>query len=134
MNYNRIDEKPATKKGLARIWAAFFYSLNGLQFAITNETAFIQEVFIYVILLIVLYFLPLSIVFKCVLFSANTIVLLVELLNSAIESIVDMTSPEYNVLAKRAKDLGSAAVLISIVLSILLWLSALVCVMYGVDA
>lgn len=132
MNDNSMDKKPAAKKGLARIWAAFFYSLNGLQFAVTNETAFIQEAFIYVVLLIVLYFMPISVIFKCILLSANTIVLIVELLNSAVESIVDMTSPEYNVLAKRAKDLGSAAVLISIALSILLWLIALACVMYGV--
>lgn len=134
MNYNSLDKKPASKKGLARIWAAFFYSLNGLQFAITNEVAFMQEAFIYVVLLIVLYLLPLSVIFKCILLFANTIVLIVELLNSAVESIVDMTSPEYNVLAKRAKDLGSAAVLISIVLSIVLWLIALACMMYGVDA
>lgn len=132
MNYKSTDKKPAPKKGLSRIWAAFFYSLNGLQFAITNETAFMQEVFIYVVLLIVLYFLPLSVIFKCILLFANTIVLIVELLNSAVEAIVDMTSPEYNILAKRAKDMSSAAVLISIVLSILLWLCALACVMYGV--
>ncbi len=122
---NIMDNKPEREKGVVRIWAAFFYSLNGLQFAITNEIAFLQETCIYVVLLIILYFLPLSITFKCILFFANTIVLLVELLNSAIESIVDMTSFEYHILAKRAKDLGSAAVLISIIAAIVLWLCAI---------
>jgi len=119
-----MDKIPEKKKGAARIWAAFFYSLNGLRFAITNETAFLQEICIYVVLLIILYFLPLSITFKCILFSANTLVLLVELLNSAIESIVDMTTREYHILAKRAKDLGSAAVLISMIIAIVLWMCA----------
>lgn len=132
MNDDNMNKIPAAKRGLARIWAALFYSLNGLRFAITNETAFMQEVSIYVVLLIVLYFMPLSVIFKCILLFSNTIVLLVELLNSAIESVVDMASPGYNLLAKRAKDLSSAAVLISIALSILLWVIAFACVMYGV--
>ncbi len=58
---------------------------------------------------------------KGLLFLATTVVLVVELLNSAIESVVDIASPEYHVLAKRAKDLGSAAVLLSIVLAVVLW-------------
>jgi diacylglycerol kinase (ATP) len=120
-----MDKKPERKKGIAGIWEAFIYSLNGLKFAIINETAFLQETCIYVVLLIILYFLPLSVTFKCILFFANTIVLLVELLNSAIESIVDMTSPEYHILAKRAKDLGSAAVLISIIIAVVFWLCAI---------
>jgi diacylglycerol kinase (ATP) len=126
-----MNKKPAGKKGAARIWAAFFYSLDGLRFAVTRETAFMQEACIYVVLLIVLSFLPVSLMFKCVLLSANTIVLLVELLNSAIESIVDMTAPEYNILAKRAKDLGSAAVLLSIVLAIALWICAVAAAIRG---
>jgi diacylglycerol kinase (ATP) len=127
---NRI---PPQKKGIARLWAALLYSLNGLKFAVTKETAFRQETCIYLVLLVVLYFLPLSIMFKCILFSANTLVLLIELLNSAIESAVDMASPEYNELAKRAKDLGSAAVFISIILAVALWTAAVVLVMTGAD-
>ena len=85
------------------------------------KAAFRQEIVLYVLLLILLFFLPISILFKIILFVANTIVLLVELINSAIEAIVDMVSPEYNELAKHAKDLGSAAVLISLILAIVLW-------------
>jgi diacylglycerol kinase (ATP) len=120
-----MDQKPSPKKGFVRIWFAFIYSLHGLRFAITKEAAFIQEICIYFVLLVVLFILPLSTVFKCVLFFANTLVLIVEILNSGIESIVDLVSPNYNDLAKRAKDLGSAAVLISIVLAIVLWVIAI---------
>jgi diacylglycerol kinase (ATP) len=116
-----MNEKPSKKTGFARIWAAFFYSLHGLRFAICNEAAFRQELCLFTILLVILFYLPISITLKCILFFANTVVLIVELFNSAIESIVDMTSPEYHVLAKRAKDLGSAAVLVSLFLVIVLW-------------
>ena len=126
-----MQDKPHSKKGLVRIWFAFLYSLNGLRFAFTKETAFQQEACIYLILLVILFFLPLSILFRCVLFFANTLVLIVEILNSAIESIVDMTSPDYHDYAKRAKDLGSAAVLISITLAIALWLCAVYLVLTG---
>ena len=108
-----------------RIWYATRYSLNGLRLAVTQEAAFRQELCLYIVLLVVLFFLPLPLVFKCVLLLANTIVLLVELLNSAIESIIDMTSPDYHELAKKGKDLGSAAVFISLALVVVLWLYAI---------
>ncbi len=120
-----MNAKPSPKTGLARIRAAFFYSLNGLRFAVSSEPAFREEICLFVVLLVVLYFLPISIVFKSILFFANTLVLIVELLNSAIESIVDMASPDYHELARKAKDLGSAAVLVSLVLVIVLWGSAI---------
>jgi len=126
-----MNQKPATKKGFIRIWNAFIYSLNGLRIAITQETSFKQEIGIYIVLLFVLFFLPLSFVFKCLLFFANTIVLIVEIINSAIESIVDMTSPDYHDLARNGKDLGSAAVFISMVLAIILWLCAIYAMLSG---
>ena len=128
-----MNRKPTTKTGIARIWAAFLYSLNGLRSAISNETAFRQEICIVVVVLVVLGFLPLSLFWKGLLFFATTFVLVVELLNSAIESVVDIASPEYHDLAKRAKDLGSAAVLVSIVLSIVLWGVAIFIILQGVS-
>jgi diacylglycerol kinase (ATP) len=128
-----MNRKPTTKTGIARIWAAFLYSLNGLRSAISNETAFRQEICIVVVVLVVLGFLPLSLFWKGLLFFATTSVLVVELLNSAIESVVDIASPEYHDLAKRAKDLGSAAVLVSIVLSIVLWGVAIFIILQGVS-
>ncbi|MEW6714700.1 MAG: diacylglycerol kinase [Nitrospirota bacterium] len=126
-----MDRKPPAKTGIIRIWAAFFYSLNGLRHAISNEAAFRQEVFVVVIALITLLFLPLSLAWKGLLFFATASLLVVELLNSAIESVVDMISPEYNDLAKRAKDLGSAAVLVSIVIAAVLWSSAIFIILQG---
>jgi diacylglycerol kinase (ATP) len=126
-----MNRKPTTKTGIARIWAAFLYSLNGLRSAISNETAFRQEICIVVVVLVVLGFLPLSLFWKGLLFFATTSVLVVELLNSAIESVVDIASPEYHDLAKRAKDLGSAAVLVSIVLAIVLWGVAIFIILGG---
>jgi diacylglycerol kinase (ATP) len=126
-----MNRKRTTKTGIARIWAAFFYSLNGLRFAISNETAFRQETFIAVVLLVVLLFLPLSLFWKGLLFFATTSALVIELLNSAIESVVDIASPEYHDLAKRAKDLGSAAVLVSIVIAIVLWGVAIFLILQG---
>ena len=126
-----MNRKRITKTGIARIWAAFFYSLNGLRFAISNEAAFRQEICIVVFVLVVLLFLPLSLFWKGLLFFATTSTLVVELLNSAIESVVDIASPEYHDLAKRAKDLGSAAVLVSIVLAIVLWGMAIFIILQG---
>ena len=126
-----MNRKLKTKTGIARIWAAFFYSLNGLRFAISKEAAFRQEVSILVVVLVALFFLPLSLFWKGLLFFATTSVLIVELLNSAIESVVDIASPEYHDLAKRAKDLGSAAVLVSIVLAIVLWGIAIFIMLQG---
>jgi diacylglycerol kinase (ATP) len=120
-----MNRKRMTKTGIARIWAAFFYSLNGLRFAISNEAAFRQETCIIIVLLVALLVLPLSLFWKALLFFATASILVVELLNSAIESVVDIVSPEYHDLAKRAKDLGSAAVLVSIVFAILLWTGAI---------
>jgi diacylglycerol kinase (ATP) len=120
-----MDQKPEQKTGFSRIWAALFYSLSGLRFAIFNEAGFRQELIVVVIVSIVLLFIPVTLLWKGLLFFATISVLVVELLNSAIESVVDIASPEYHVLAKRAKDFGSAAVLVSICLAIVIWCFAI---------
>ncbi len=112
--------KPIPKKGIQRIYHAFLYSLSGLRTAI-GGSAFRQEFCLYIVLLITLFFMPITIPFKCLLLLANTMVLIVELLNSSIEAVVDLASPDYHELAKRAKDMGSAATLVSITLAIILW-------------
>jgi len=126
-----MDRKPPVKTGIVRIWAAFFCSLNGVRHAISNEASFRQEACIVVIASVALLFLPLSFVWKGLLFFATAALLVVELLNTAIETVVDMVSPEYHVLAKRAKDLGSAAVLVSIVVAVVLWGSAIFIILQG---
>lgn len=117
--------KPEKKTGISRVWAAFFYSISGLRYAAANEAAFRQELLLVIGLSITLLFLPISITLKILLFFATSLVLVVELLNSAIESIVDLASPKYHILAKRAKDFGSAAVLISIFSAMILWIAVI---------
>lgn len=121
-----MTDKPAAKTGLARIIAAGGYSWAGLVFAVRREAAFRQELVLYLLLLAVLPFLPLPGLYKLALLALNSLVLIVELLNSAIEKVVDLTSPAYHPLAKQAKDMGSAAVLISLLLSLVGWIAAFV--------
>lgn len=117
-----MDEKPRRKTGLSRIWAAFFYSLDGLRFAVLREAAFRQELIGIVLAGAVLPFLPVSAAWKGILLLSTSAILVVELLNSGIEKVVDLVSPDFHELAKRAKDLGSAAVLLSILTALALWL------------
>lgn len=116
---NNGNKNPAT--GLTRIWRAFQFSMSGLRHALTKETAFQQEFGLFIVLLPVLFFLPVPLFLKILLLLANTGVLIVELLNSAIESVVDKASPEYHQLAKQAKDMGSAAVLLANLAALCLW-------------
>ena len=124
MQAQGTDCKPVKKTGMSRLLAAYSYSLSGLCSALATEAAFRQELCLVVLATIVLFFLPLSSEWKGLLFFATTVVLVVELLNSAIESVVDLASSDYHILAKRAKDIGSAAVFVSITLAILLWSGA----------
>ena len=119
------------KQGVARIIAAFWYSINGLRAAFNSEAAFRQELALFVFFLPILFYLHVSPVFKALLLFANSLVLIVELLNSAVEAIVDLASPEFHDLAKQAKDIGSAAVMLSLFLAFGLWGYALL-VEYGV--
>jgi diacylglycerol kinase (ATP) len=113
------------KTGFSRIKAAAGYSLSGLKASYSNEEAFRQELLLFIVMLPVLILLPLTTTFKVILLLANCLVLITELLNSAIESIVDLVSPDYHELAKRAKDTGSAAVFISLLLACTIWTSAI---------
>lgn len=111
---------------MARIVAACFYSFNGLRAAVSKEAAFRQEAAGITVLCIILAVLPISLVWKGVLFLSTAGVLVAELLNSAIEAVVDLVSPEFHELAEQAKDMGSAAVFISIVISLTVWVCAVI--------
>jgi len=126
-----MSEKPVPKTGLARILAAAGYSAAGLQAAWRHEAAFRQESLLAAILLALLYFLPLPLTDKTLLCGATILPLVVELLNSALEALVDLASPDFHPLAKRAKDLGSAAVLLSLLLALGLWAIAFWQVLIG---
>jgi diacylglycerol kinase (ATP) len=113
------------KTGLQRMWNALFYSLAGLRAAFRHEDAFRQEVLLAVILIPSALLLPASGLGKALMIAAVLLVLIVELLNSAVEAAVDRISLENHLLAKRAKDIGSAAVFISLVNVPAVWLLVL---------
>jgi diacylglycerol kinase (ATP) len=113
------------KTGLARIWNALFYSLDGLKAAFRHEDAFRQEFLLGAILLPLGLWIGETGMEKALLCAVVIMVWVVELLNSGIEAIVDKASPETHELAKRAKDMGSAAVLLSLVLAVLVWILVL---------
>lgn len=114
------------KTGLQRVWNAFHYSLAGLRAALRHEDAFRQEMLLAIILIPTALFLPVSGIGKALMIGSILLVLIVELLNSAIEATVDRISLENHQLAKRAKDIGSAAVLISLINAVSMWLLVLV--------
>lgn len=109
------------KTGLARIWNAFRYSLAGLSAAYRHEDAFRQECLLAALLIPAAFFVPTGGASKALLIGSTLLVLVVELLNSAIEATVDRVSLEHHRLAKRAKDIGSAAVLIALLNLALVW-------------
>ena len=106
---------------MLRIWRALRYSLNGLVSAAKGEPAFLQELILCAILI------PVAVRFgddgieRALMIGALLLVLIVELLNTAIETIVDRIGPERDELSGRAKDLGSAAVFVSLVLAAVVW-------------
>ena len=110
------------KAGLSRIWSALGYSLEGLYAAIRHEQAFRMEVLLASILISTALLLQVDTVSKALMIASVILVLIVELLNSAIESAVDHSSLEQHPLAKRAKDMGSAAVLLCLANVWLVWM------------
>ena len=110
---------------MQRLLKAFLYSVDGLKAAYADEPAFRQEVWLLVLALIVLVLLPLGWVWSLVLIGGHLLLCSVELLNSAIEAVVDLASPEQHPLAKKAKDCGSAAVLLICLLLVGAWGAAI---------
>jgi diacylglycerol kinase (ATP) len=109
------------KTGLRRIWNAFHYSLEGFAAAYRNEDAFRQEVLLGAVLLPVAALAPVGLLGKALMIGSMFLVLIVELINSAIEAAVDRISLENHLLAKRAKDIGSAAVMLSLLNLAVVW-------------
>jgi diacylglycerol kinase (ATP) len=110
------------KTGLPRLWNALRYSLEGLHAAFRHEEAFRMEALFASVLIPVALWLNVGAIDKALLIASVLLVLIVELLNSAIESAVDHTSLEQHPAAKRAKDIASAAVLLSLLNAAVMWL------------
>jgi len=107
--------------GLKRVWNALFYSCAGFRAAWRHEAAFRQEAMLAIVLLPAAWWLARTPLELALLVGSCLLVLIVELLNSAIEALTDRIGMERHELSGRAKDLGSAAVLLSLVLVVCVW-------------
>lgn len=112
------------RKGLSRVWHATGYSIAGLR-AGWHETAFRQEAIASIVLIPAAFWLGRSWVETVLLAGTVILIMIVELLNTGIETAIDRIGPEWHDLSKRAKDMGSAAVLLSLLLCAGTWTMAL---------
>ena len=113
--------KPKNNRGLRRLINASRWSMKGFRSTFRNEEAFRQEILLLLILAPLGYWLGHTGVERAMLIGSLFVVLIVELLNSAVESVVDRIGPEQHKLSGRAKDQGSAAVFLAVLLVILTW-------------
>ncbi|MGG7445878.1 diacylglycerol kinase [Kosakonia oryzendophytica] len=111
--------------GLTRIIKAAGYSWKGVRAAWINEAAFRQEAVAVVLAIIIACWLDVEPITRVLLIGSVSLVMIVEILNSAIEAVVDRIGAEFHELSGRAKDMGSAAVLMSILLALFTWISLL---------
>ena len=114
--------KKYSRTGWQRIWDATGYSIKGIKSAWSNEAAFRQELVIVIVLLPVAFWLGETGLQRALLIFSLLVVLMVELLNSAIETAIDRIGSDPNELSGRAKDMGSAAVMISLLAAGMVWL------------
>jgi diacylglycerol kinase (ATP) len=125
MDSEPIDPNIHKNSGVTRVLKAFSYSLQGLASSMKHEAAFRQEVFLAVVLIPASFLLQVPLVQQLILVASVIMVLIVELLNSAVEAVVDDISLRNRPLAKRAKDMGSAAVLLSLLNCFICWASVI---------
>ena len=117
-----IDQNPHKgNRGLVRAWHAAKNSWRGLVFAFKEESAFRQELSLFIVLTPIALVLPVTLFEKAVLICSLVLVMAVELLNSSVEAAIDRISFEHHDLSKRAKDFGSAAVMLALLISFILW-------------
>ncbi|MFO8027268.1 MAG: diacylglycerol kinase [Opitutales bacterium] len=126
MESEDIDPKFHKNTGFKRVMKALFHSFDGLASTLKHEAAFRQEALLAAVLVPLSFLMRVSLVEHLILVASIALVLIVELLNSAIEAVVDDISPQNRPLAKRAKDMGSAAVLLSLLNCFICWVSVIV--------
>jgi diacylglycerol kinase (ATP) len=114
--------KKGKKKGIKRLVNAFYYSMAGFKAAWKNEEAFRQEIIVGIFVIPAGFLIGKTFTQKAILIGAYFIIPLVELINSSIEAIVDRIGTEHHELSRRAKDLGSASVFLSICIASVTWL------------
>lgn len=111
----------ATDTGIKRILKAFVYSRDGFISAFKSEAALRQDLAVFAIFSIVAMCLNLVLWQKAVLISSLLFIVIMELVNTAVEVVIDRISPEYHELSKKAKDIGSLLVLLAFVNAVILW-------------
>jgi diacylglycerol kinase (ATP) len=122
MNNYQVENNPhKSNKGLTRAFRAAINSWNGLIYAFKEESAFRQELALSLILIPLAIYLPVTPIEKILLIASVILVLIIELLNSSVEAAIDRISFEVHDLSKRAKDFGSAAVMLALLLCGLTW-------------
>ena len=121
-NYQIEDNPHKGNKGLTRAFRAAINSWNGLIYAFKEESAFRQELALSLILIPLAIYLPVTPIEKILLIASVILVLVIELLNSSVEAAIDRISFEVHDLSKRAKDFGSAAVMLALLLCALTWI------------
>ena len=120
------SDNPIQKNtGMKRVFKALFYSIDGIASTFKHEAAFRQEVLIAAVLIPGSFLLGVPLVQHLVLVGSILLVMIVELLNSAVEAVLDDISMSNRPLAKRAKDMGSAAVFLSLLNCLICWASVL---------
>jgi diacylglycerol kinase (ATP) len=121
-----IDQNPHKgNKGITRAFRAAVNSWNGLVFAVREESAFRQELTLASVLVPLSFVMPVSPAEHIILFGSVILVLIVELLNSSVEAAIDRISFEKHDLSQRAKDFGSAAVMLALILCLFSWVCIL---------
>ncbi|AIN19894.1 MULTISPECIES: diacylglycerol kinase [Yersinia] len=111
--------------GLIRIYKAAGYSVKGLTAAWKNEAAFRQEMVAAILAIILAFWLDVDAITRILLIGSVVLVIIIEIINSAIEAVVDRIGSEFHELSGRAKDMGSAAVSLAILLALFIWITVL---------
>ncbi len=114
------------KTGLIRLVHAFFNSMAGLEDAFRHESAFRQEILLALVTIPIAFVVPVTPVERALLIASILLVMIVELLNTGVEVAIDRISFDHHTLSKRAKDIGSAAVFLALVLAGVVWAVILV--------
>jgi diacylglycerol kinase (ATP) len=122
-DYSTQDNPHKGNRGLTRAWHAAKNSWSGLVFAVREESAFRQELTLAACLVPLAFLLPFGAIERLLLIGSVAIVLIVELLNSSVEAAIDRISFEHHGLSKRAKDYGSAAVMLALGVCAMVWVT-----------
>lgn len=124
-NQNTYANQLKGKTGIRRVIKAAGYSIDGFKAAYKGEAAFRQVVWLNLVLVIALIFLPFAVSIKMILLLVSALSVIVELFNTGLEAAIDRISDEYHPLSKVAKDVGSAAQLIVLTLQLIVWAMAI---------